>query len=72
VILPSKHLPVERSLIGVSAIILRSLTKPATVSELWESASEGGIATFDQFVLGLDLLYALGAVDRFDGRVLRT
>jgi hypothetical protein len=69
-ILPTKHLPLDKSAIGSAAILLRSFAAGLTVSELWERASSDGIATFDQFVMGLTLLYALGIVDHRNGRLV--
>lgn len=69
-ILPTKHLPLDRSTMGIGAMLLKNLREPRTVSELWELASHGDVQTFDQFVEGLDLLYLLGAVDHVDGRLV--
>lgn len=69
-ILPTKHLPLDKSAIGSAAILLRSFAAGLTVSELWERVSSDGIATFDQFVMGLTLLYALGIVDHRNGRLV--
>ena len=35
-ILPSKHLSQDRALLTVGAAILQNLSRPATVSALWE------------------------------------
>jgi hypothetical protein len=56
-ILPTKHLPLDKSALGSAAILLRHHTYPMTVSELWDKVSEHGIRTFDQFTLGLTFLY---------------
>lgn len=69
-ILPTKHLPLDKSAIGSAAILLRSFAAGLTVSELWERVSADGIATFDQFVMGLTLLYALGILDHRNGRLV--
>jgi hypothetical protein len=69
-ILPTKHLPLDKSAIGSAAILLRRFAAGLTVSELWERVSSDGIATFDQFVMGLTLLYALGIVDHRNGRLV--
>jgi hypothetical protein len=70
-ILPTKHLSLDKSAIGSAAILLRNLNSGSTVSQLWEGVSDRGIATFDQFVMGLTLLYMLGAVDHRNGRLVR-
>jgi len=68
-ILPTKHLPLDRSALGTSGLVLRHLREPQTVSELWERVSDAGVATFDQFVMALDLLYVLGAVEQDEGKL---
>jgi hypothetical protein len=68
-ILPTKHLTLDKSAIGSAAIVLRGFSDGSTVSELWERVSSEGISTFDQFVMGLTLLYALGVVDHREGRL---
>lgn len=74
-ILPTKHLPEHHSLIGVGGTILALLGEgEATVSSLWEefraARLESGRISFDWFVLGLDLLFALGTIE-LDRGVLR-
>lgn len=70
-ILPTKHVPLDKSALGAAAIVLRDLTEGATVSEVWDAASASGVATFDQFVAALDLLFLVGVVAHRDGRVAR-
>jgi len=78
VILPSKHISPERSLLGVGSRVLAILDRPETVSTVWDRfqaadrAHSGSTAvTFDWFVLALDMLYAMGRVDFSEGRVRR-
>jgi len=68
-ILPTKRLTNERSLIGIGVEVLVLLDQPKTVSRLWdEFKSRMLIKTsvspvkYDWFVLALDVLYMLGAV----------
>ena len=80
-ILPAKHLDADQALITVAAELLSLLAKPQTVSALWtdlhrsrESGPVGGQPrpiTFDWFVLALDVIFALGAVELTDGRLVR-
>ena len=77
-ILPSKHLPQERALLTIGAAILRHLSHPITVSALWEQiprAVEHQQASpplrYDAFVLALDLLFLVGAVEVRDGLLIR-
>lgn len=74
-ILPTKHIPEERSLLGVGGTILALLAeREATVSSLWEGVQEArpetGRVSFDWFILSLDLLFAMGSV-RLDRGVLK-
>lgn len=77
-ILPSKHLPEDRALLTVGAAILQHLSGPVTVSALWEQmphSTEAQKSTsplrYDSFVLALDLLYLIGAVELRDGLLIR-
>lgn len=71
-ILPNKHLPPGKSLLGVGATLLGALDRPQTESALWGGVRHlAEVATFERFVLALDLLYAIGAVDVRDGMLHR-
>jgi hypothetical protein len=70
-ILPAKHLSLDKSAIGSAALLLRDFAGTPTVSELWDAVSDRGIATFDQFMMGLTFLYLLGAIDHREGRLVR-
>jgi hypothetical protein len=75
-ILPGKHLREDRALLSVGAEILVHLDEPRTVSELWERVRQKRISgsalaplSFDWFILALNLLYALCALEFSDGIV---
>ena len=73
-ILPTKHLPPERSLLGIGAEVLFMLERPKTVTRLWADIRErrgeaANMLTFDWFVLALNLLFALDAVEMSRGRL---
>lgn len=78
-ILPSKHLPQDRALLTVGAYVLTFLSRPKTVSALWDELNrhDAGLLvtprriTYDWFLLALDLLYALGSIDFESGLVVR-
>lgn len=65
-LLPTKHLHPQKSLVSISGRILRYLSKNSTLVELWESyqsdASPNERVTFDWFVLALDVLFAFDVV----------
>lgn len=72
-IMPTKHIPTEQSLLGVSAQLLKALSRSRTVSSLWdEMRSNPNVATFERFTLALDLLYALDAVTLSEGLLQRS
>ena len=74
-ILPTKHLSERRALLSVGAEVLRRLVTPVTVSRLWEEMKSGhGTApgvrlSFDWFVLALDWLFIVKAIDIKNGLV---
>lgn len=76
-ILPTKHLGLNKSLLGVGADVLRILDQPMSVSRLWDELkqSRAGLEShrisFDWFILTLDLLFVVGAVEYQRGRVTR-
>jgi hypothetical protein len=78
-ILPTKHLAQERALLTVGARILPRVVQPITVSALWEELSRGPTSTanpqslrYDAFVLSIDLLFLMGAIQLNDGLITRT
>jgi hypothetical protein len=79
VILPTKTLPPSRCLLGVGANVLRLLGEPKPVSRLWPEFkaeylphADAPTVSFAWFVLSLDLLFALGAIELDHGRIVRS
>jgi hypothetical protein len=71
-ILPTKHVSTSYSLIGLGAKIIEHLNYPRTVSSLWNAVcSIKEIGTFERFVLTLDFLYTIGAIDLDVGLIRR-
>jgi hypothetical protein len=69
-ILPSKHVHPDRSLIGLGGEILTILKEPMTVSNLWDEVRNRSSTTllsaplnYKWFIFALDLLYLIGAID---------
>ena len=69
-ILPTKHMKPDRALIGIGAEILMMLERPMTVSKLWDEIrlrrstdTSSPVIDYKWFVLGLDLLFMIGAVE---------
>ena len=71
-ILPTKHIPLELSVLGAGAVLLLFLDAPLTPSAVWDRAKHAPeIRTYGRFVLALDFLYAVGAIDMRDGLVFK-
>ena len=78
-ILPSKHLAQDRALLTVGARVLQRLSHPKTISALWEELRHDGQPApretyslrYDGFVLALDLLFLMGAIDLNEGLLTR-
>lgn len=77
-ILPTKHIRPDRSLLGIGAELLRLLDRERTVSSLWEEVrverERQGTSSisFDWFVMALDFLYAAGAIELLDDGLRRS
>jgi hypothetical protein len=72
-IVPTKGIAPQRALLAVGAQIIQVLDRPITVSQAWATLQQWRRAhdhhapvPFWWFVLALDALYALGAVDLQD------
>lgn len=75
-ILPTKHLSQDRALLTSGARLLAHLSQPKTVSALWEAASPArddkrAVLRYETYVLTLDLLFLMGAIELRDGLVSR-
>lgn len=78
VILPTKHVRAERALIGIGAEALQLLKRPMTVSALWDGVrrdratfAPSSPVAYEWFILALDLLYLMGAIELDRGLVKR-
>lgn len=66
-ILPNKHVTIKHSLLGQAMLVLQQLGRPKTVSTLWSQVQKhGGVRSYERFLLALDVLYVLGAVELQD------
>lgn len=71
-IMPTKHISINKSLIGVGGLILSHLKRPNTISNLWNTLRKHpDVVTFERFILTIDMLYAIGAVEMVDGLLRR-
>ena len=77
-ILPTKHIRAERALIGIGGELLGLLREPMTVSRLWDEirarrtiAEPAAPIRYDWFVLALDFLFMIGALEMRRGLLSR-
>lgn len=73
-ILPTKYLSHDRALITVGGAILKHLEEPRSVTALWDCVRETqlcknaeALVSFDWFILALNFLYAISAINYRDG-----
>ncbi len=78
-ILPTKHIRPDRALLSVGGDLLISLREPVTVSRLWDDIrskrgdpGEPAPINYNWFVLALDLLFMIGAVELHRGLLRKT
>ena len=69
-ILPTKHIETNRSLIGLGAVVLQILIEPMTVSGLWTAFRSrrtvehpNSPINYKWFILTLDFLFIIGAIE---------
>ena len=72
-IFPTKHILPGHSLFDAGSTLLAALVIPSTVSDLWQRVREDmSVQEFERFVLALDLLYVLNAVQYRNGVLHRS
>lgn len=78
-ILPSKHLSPDRAIISVASEIFELIGKRSTVSSVWnefQNKCKAGMRQddipYDWFILSLDFLFLIGAIEGSNGRLTRT
>ena len=71
-ILPNKYITAEYSLLGIGAILLNKLKTPKTVSSLWEEIrDESKINTYSRFIICLDFLFLIDALEIKEGLLFK-
>ncbi|MEO5333876.1 MAG: hypothetical protein H7839_17830 [Magnetococcus sp. YQC-5] len=71
-ILPTKHVDLQHSLLGAGATLLRHLQMPQTVTSLWDRVrANPEVSVYLRFILALDFLFAIRAIDWADGLIVR-
>lgn len=69
-LMPDKHIRFAESLLGLGGFVLDALATPQTVDDLWDAYGKARTAglnsaphTFENLVLAVDVLFAVGAVN---------
>lgn len=68
-ILPTKHIRISESLIGLGGFLIKLLNEPMTIDKLWVKYSKynnkklPAYHSFDNLVLSLNVLYMMGIVE---------
>ncbi|MDA3960656.1 MAG: hypothetical protein PF961_07685 [Planctomycetota bacterium] len=71
-ILPTKHLLSQDSLIGVGGLVMANVGKGTTVSKLWEQIrGRREVGSYERFILALDTMHLLGFLGLRDGLLVR-
>ena len=71
-ILPTKYVSLDKSLLGAGAVMLPILDEPMTITGIWEQVKNSPeIGAYWRFVLTLDFLYAIDAIELVDGLLTR-
>lgn len=71
-ILPTKHISSQHSILGAGSLVLSKLNNPRTVTSLWDRVRTlPGLDVYWRFILALDFLYAIEAIDFQDGLISR-
>ncbi len=77
VLLPNKYIHEERTIIKAGGRLISLLEDPMTVTQVWEKykiiqdKSQLPQVPFDLFILTLDFLYAIGAIEFKKGKLWR-
>lgn len=71
-ILPDKYIPLEETYLGLGWRALRLLERPQTVNSLWRQMKDiPEVASYQRFILTLDFLFLLHAIELGDDLLLR-
>ncbi|WP_409200380.1 ABC-three component system middle component 6 [Methanobrevibacter sp. DSM 116169] len=63
-ILPTKYLNSDETLIGVGNLIIRNISSSIPLSTLWEKVKKNeNVYNFERFLLTLDMLFIIGIID---------
>ena len=66
--LPNRYIPIDHSMLGLTALLIEQISSNDTVSSLWHKvSSDQRVRTFDRFADALSLGFAAGLILLNDG-----
>ncbi len=66
--LPNRYIPMDHSMLGLTALLIEQMSSNDTVSSLWHKVSnDQRVRTFDRFADALSLGFAGGLIVLNDG-----
>lgn len=76
-ILPSKHIRLSESLLGLGGVLLTITKEPVTVDDIWFKYSQinnsknkfPAYHNFDNVILALNYLFLIGAIEINNGKI---
>ena len=75
-LLPSKHIKLSQSILGLSSLVVHSLDRPKAIDELWKDLRQDKVFSsytknhsIDNIFLALDFLFALNRVEIKDNLI---
>jgi hypothetical protein len=72
-LLPTKYVPIDSSVLGVSSLLLNCMGSNDTISTLWDRVrSMPQVRTFDRYADALTLLFAARIIDMQHGTLVIT
>lgn len=78
-ILPTKHLSPDRAIITIASEIFELIHNHATASSVWNELQKNhkacvrqGEVPYDWYILSLDFLFLIGAIEENNGKLIRT
>lgn len=71
-ILPTKHIPEQLTILGIGALVLQQIEAPQTTTSLWDKVNKSdSVGTFERLLLALTFLYTVGLIDQSNGLITR-
>ena len=72
-LIPTKHLRISESIVGLGSFVLESLSKPKSIDDLWKEFQQAYIDkkypsyhSYEELVLAIVFLYSIGVIFETD------